>query len=561
MAYCFSWNHIIFIYMNLSLKFHRLSSLFFHRIIYCHSTQVHAWDDFSESNPIVCLHFLEFVYNEFLRPAFDMGWKGLIGEKIQAKSSSASQMMRYSSNLLGPVIGALQTILVETKGHHSPCGGYDPAHTNRMLGWANNHRSMISQLGDAGTILKAKLASLVRITSNFTIQDDIEEKEADLNDEDGNSQLSYYGIGFSREEAMIILEDCIDEWTSLAKHRRSALVKASRARGADDLAAAANQIVLCHKRLYKFGKDGTPDDAHRMIHLIYGKFLSPDLKFNLPNLATSTDFIGEKSLACNLIESIRYMYPKDSAGPHRSIKIERSVNYNLRRIGICPFACELRVKLEGLEGRRLEDFEQGEATQLHQSCVSLWKRAAVAYCSDGRSSDEAELVVLAGRLIIQHQRIQKTYSSGVNFSLSSTDETCAILDFAFDYFLSYGAEFGIDFARMHKTTVKQVIFSEPTNEEVDTSKEVYTSLPEGPYEIIISALQHLVEMGNDGLATKYYHNFCSAGTEDGEHKAYLDAELPFTVWLWPHPSAPTSTVWDTCPQEVRSNIHSYVTST
>lgn len=112
-------------------------------------------DDFSGSNSVVSLHFLDFVYDEFLRPAFEMGWKGLIGEKIETRSSSASEMMRYSSNLLGPFIGALQTIIVEIKGQHSTYDGYDPTHTNRMLGWANNHRSIISQLGDAGTILKA----------------------------------------------------------------------------------------------------------------------------------------------------------------------------------------------------------------------------------------------------------------------------------------------------------------------------------------------------------------------------------------------------------------------
>ena len=84
---------------------------------------------------------------------------------------------------------------------------------------------------------------------------------------------------------------------------------------------------------------------------------------------------------------------------------------------------------------------------------------------------------------------------------------------------------------MHKATVKQVIFSKSTSEDVNASKEVYTSLHDGPYEIIIGALQHLVEMGNDGLATEYYSKFCSAGTKDGEHKSYLDAELPFTDGL------------------------------
>ena len=275
-----------------------------------------------------------------------------------------------------------------------------------------------------------------------------------------------------------------------------------------------------------------------MISLIHGKFLSPDLRFNLPNLATNTEAIGDKSLACNLIGSIRNMYPIESAGPHQIVKIERSVNYNLRRIGICPFACDLSVKLKGLEGCRLEDLERGQATQLHQSCVELWKGAAEAYSTSGLCSDKTDLIVLAGRLIVLHQRIQRTYCSGVNFSLSSADETCSILDFAHDSFLCYGAEYGIDFARMHKATVKQVIFSKSTSEDVNASKEVYTSLHDGPYEIIIGALQHLVEMGKDGLATEYYYKFCSAGTEDGEHKAYLDAELPFTDGLWVHPSAP-----------------------
>ena len=168
-----------------------------HCIIVIPSNQTHAWDDFSVSSPIVSLHFLEFVYYEFLRPAFDMGWKGLIGEKIEAQSTSASQMMRYSSNLLGPVIGALQTIFVETKGNHATYVGYDSALTNRLLGWTNNYRSMISELGDASTILKAKLASLVRITSNFAIQDDAEEKEADVNDEIDRSRPYIYGSGYS----------------------------------------------------------------------------------------------------------------------------------------------------------------------------------------------------------------------------------------------------------------------------------------------------------------------------------------------------------------------------
>lgn len=509
------------------LKCHLLPSFSSSNTFY--SNQAHAWDDFSETSAIASLHFLDFVYYEILRPAFDMGWKGLICEKIEAQSSSASQMMRHSSNLLGPVIGSLQTILVEPICHPSTYAGHVPAYTYRMLGWAKKHRSMISQLGDAGTILKAKLASLVRITFNFTIQDDIEEEEADLDDEGGRPRLYIYGRGYSRGEAKIILDDCIDQWTSLAEHRCSALVKASRAKVANVLASTANQILLCHTRLYNVDKDGiTPSEAHRMINLIHGKFLSPGLRFNLPNLATHTEVIGDKSLACNLIKGIQNVYPKESAGPHQSIKIERSVNYNLRRIGICPFACDLSVKLKGLEECRLEDLEKGQAPRLHQSCVALWKSAALAHSTGGRYSDEAELVVLAGRLIVQHQRIRKTSSSGVDFSLSSADETCSILDFAHDNFLCYGAEYGIDFARMHKTIVKQVIFSESTNEEVETRKEVYASLQDGPYEIIISALQHLTELGKEGLATKYYYKFCSAGTEDGEHKFYLDSELPFT---------------------------------
>ena len=111
------------------------------------------------------------------------------------------------------------------------------------------------------------------------------------------------------------------------------------------------------------------------------------------------------------------------------------MKYNLRRIGICPFACDTSVKLKGLEDCRLDDLGRGQANQLHQSCLALWKGAARAYSTGGLCSDEAELIVLAGRLIVQHQRIKRTYCSGVNFSLSSADETCSILDFAHDNFL------------------------------------------------------------------------------------------------------------------------------
>ena len=294
---------------------------------------------------------------------------------------------------------------------------------------------------------------------------------------------------------------------------------------------------------------------HRLIRLIHDKFLSLNLRLDLPNLATNTQTFGDKSLACHLIESIEGMYSEESSSPYQAIKISRSVDYNLRLIGICPFACELRVKLKKLEKCRLGDLEPGQARQLHESCVALWKSAAVAYFAQGqcneRDGDETELVDLAGRLIIQHQRIQKMYAHGVEFSLLSVTETCSILDFSYDNFLCYGAEYGIDFARMQKVAIKKAAISESTSDSESTSEKMFTSFEEGPYEIIISALQHLSKMGNGDLVTKYYHKFCSAGTEDGEHKAYLDAELPFTDGMWPHSSAPAPASWYQCRPRAR----------
>ena len=491
---------------------------------------------------------MDFVCNEFLRPALHMGWKGLICENIEAWSSSKSRMM---SNLLGPVISALQRILVEAKGRTSICVGYDPDHTNHVLNWTEKNRSMLFQLGDAGTILKAKLASLVRVTSKFIVQSDDDEKGVDPSNPEGPSQL--YGRGYTRSEAKIILDDCIKDWTSLAEQRRSALVKASRTNVANNLATAAHQIVLCHKRLYSASDDAaSSDNMHRLVRLIHDKFLSRKLHLDLPNLATNTQAFGDKSLACHLVESIEGMYSEESSSPYQAIKIARSVDYNLRLIGICPFTCDLRVKLEGLEKCRLGDLEPDQACQLHQSCVALWKSAAVTYSARGQCNehdgDETELIDLAGRLIIQHQRIQKMYSSGVEFSLSSETETCSVLDFAYDNFLCYGAECGIDFARMREVTAKKA-----TSSELPSEKK-FTNFENGPYEIIIGALQHLSKMDKGEVATNYYYKFCSAGTEDGEHKAYLDAELPFINGLWPHSSAPAPASWYKCPQGGRSLI-------
>jgi len=498
----FFTNYNVITCTHFALSFHMVSQL---------QLQIHSWDDFSKSSVIGSAHFLDFVYYEFLRPAFNMGWGGLICEKMDDEASPAS------SSLLGPVVGALQNILAKTKGQSSVSFGYDPDHTKRkhVIGWVRNQHARLAQLGEATAILEAKVAALGRITKT---------DGSTHMEEDGCSQR--YGRDHTFDEANIILDDCVDDWTSLAEHRHSGQSKSYGTGVADKLAITANQIVHTYKRFHRVDSAGpTSNKVHRLTEFVYNKFLLPGHNLDIPKLATSTQAVGHESLVGTYTRGMHSIHSASSESQTAAF-----VPTNLRRIDICPLTWNLRVKLDSLEGCS----ESSQAPELLQSCLALWKSAALAFSDQGQCADqvgdESKLIVLAGRITLQHQCLQKTNASGVDFSTSCIKETTSILDFVYDNFLCYGSEFDIDFARMHQNKAKRVSFPGLSGREMSPNHQdhkTHCNLRDGPYEIIIGAIQNLNEMGRNDLAREYYDKFCLAGTENGEHKAYLDAELPF----------------------------------
>ena len=86
------------------------------------------------------VRFLDFVYYDILRPAYDMGWKDLAYEHIEdptyyvsdrktekgatniddeeagLSTNPSVEMLRFSPYLCGPVVGAIHTIIAKAAG-------------------------------------------------------------------------------------------------------------------------------------------------------------------------------------------------------------------------------------------------------------------------------------------------------------------------------------------------------------------------------------------------------------------------------------------------------------
>ena len=485
--------------------------------------QVYSWDDFSKSSVIASAHFLDLVYDEFLRPASEMGWEDLIREDVIDASldrntpSANAKKLRLSSSLLTPVIGALHNIIARAESEPQPSYvGFGP--TSRALEWSRSNYAKLFILGRASsTILQAKIDSLGRII----IKDRI--------GEDNEAGSGTYGKAYTPKETEMILQDCVEEWTSLAQHRHNAKSKTFRDGLAKELTGIAIKIFHHYKRLHQRKTIApTVKTITHQITFIFKKLAQPGYHLDLPNLAStcSTEVMGDQSLACILIESIQTLR-SISANSLVARRIEQTLHHDLRFIGICPLTCRLRFKLKSLEACASASIDSCEAGVILGSCLVLWKKAAGAVTeADQRYgkfnvADEAELIQLAGNLVLQYQRLHMTKAYGIDFYLSSVAETSHVLDFILDNFLCHENVHSLNLGR--KVPIYEPSsFARMGNEATVSSYEFF--------EIIACAIANLAEKGEDKLATEYYEKCCLAGGQVGNYKEILDSEL---AGMWP----------------------------
>ena len=431
-----------------------------------------------------------------------MGWEDLVREDVC---------------LLTPIIGALHTIIARAESEPQPSYvGFGP--TSRALEWSRSNYVKLFILGRASsTILQAKIDSLGRII----IKDRI--------GEDNEAGSGTYGKAYTPKETENILQDCVDEWTSLAQHRHNAKSKTFRDGLAKELTGIAIKIFHHYKRLHQRKTIApTVKTITHQITFIFKKLVQPGYHLDLPNLAStcSTEVMGDKSLACILIDSIQTLRSV-SANSILVNRIEQTLHHGLRFIGICPLTCRLRFKLKCLEGCDSASIESGEASVILGSCLELWKNAAGAVLDVGQRNgslnvaEEAELIQLAGNLVLQYQRLHMTKAYGIDFFLSSVAETSQVLDFILDNFLCHGNVHSLNLGR--KVPIYEPSsFARTGNEAIASSFEFF--------EIIAGAIANLAEKGEDKLATKYYEKCCQAGGQVGNYKEVLDSEL---AGMWP----------------------------
>jgi len=428
-------------------------------------------------------------------------------------SSTHAKKLQNPSNLLEPVIGALHTIIAKAE-----C---DSTNAERALEWSRSSYIKLCNLGEArNAILQAKVASLGRIVIKDRLGDD----------EVAGSKT--HGKTYTLKETENILQDCVEDWASLAQHRYNTKSMSYRDNLAKELVDIANKVVHQYKRLHQI-KTAAPtvDKITRMMNFIYKGFLKPGYYLDLPSLASSTEITGDNSLACLLIESIQILH-STSASPLKVHRIERNLDHSLRIIGICPWTCGLRFKLKSLQGCDSASIDSGEACDLQRSCLALWKKAASEVSDCGQQNgaldgtDEAELIQLAGDLVLEYQRLHKTKAYGIDFFLSSAEESCRVLDFILDNFLCQGSGHSLNLGR------KVPIYEPSKFARMGIAEATFNNYEF--FEIVVSAINNLIEKGEDMLASKYYDKCCLAGVEDGKYKAYLDAELPCIAGIWPN---------------------------
>ena len=119
------------------------------------------------------------------------------------------------------------------------------------------------------------------------------------------------------------------------------------------------------------------------------------------------------------------------------------------------------------------------------------------------------------------------HGDGIDFFLSSVGETCLILDFIYEHFLSFGLGFGFTF--IPDDSLGRLLCGGvglgpkvgklylPFDHQMDNG--AYDFL-----DLVVNAIQNLEKKGDAETAGYYYDKICRAGY--GEYKTYLEDELP-----------------------------------
>ena len=527
------------------------------------------------------VRFLDFVYYDILRPAYEMGWKDLAYEHIEdptyyvsdrkTKNGTANiddeaelsanpsvEMLRFSPYLCGPVVGAIHTIIAKAAGRddaarfelfdQQDAGNEEEEDVADLLAMISEWKS--SSHIDLGMtprqILRFKLDSLCRIVV------------VGQNDDQSTLRPSIgHKKGYTLEEADRIISDCLLGWRILARHRLedthchtySAHCQI-RDTVASELVDYALQIVHHFKRIHvinirnmaDYSTVRTVEETVKAMTFVYNGFLLPAHQIGIHNLSSHIKEVEGHSQTFSSLVSAGIHHLRHSAlyleeGASREAML---FDHKLRSMGIGTRAYILRVELNKLEQiKKLKLVASGEADYLLWNCLASWKESlrefwdrSLVETSKPHGGDElakakSVLIKMADELVNQYQRLHQMNSDGIDFFLSSIGETCLILDFIYEHFLSFGLSLGVTFipddslgrllcggVGLAPTFGKLYL---PFDHQMDNG--AYDFL-----ELIVNAIQNLEDKGDAETAGYYYDKICRAG--NGEYKAYLEDELP-----------------------------------
>ena len=525
-------------------------------MLYAYKIQAHPWDDFSKSSLVDSSRFLDFVYEEILRPAYHLGWVDLINESIKDPSfyvkkkhdKSSVEKLRFSSSLLGPVIGAIHTVIAK-KGRDGEIQevGHGEANTG------SNKSPVIEdwdiplyELGfSTRTILSAMLNSLCRIKVvpfSFKLDEGTVEPRR-------RGHSTENKTGYSLDEVDKIIQNCVMLWEELAychkKRYKTMLVADRQVRSsvAAELSEFAVRIIRDFQRIHDINvRNGSdyemvPTVHHtvKMMDFVYESFLLPSFHIGLQNLPSHMVTMKDEGFSLTCIVSGGIFHLRKVLYRSSGASREASRFYGkLHTIGVCNIVHTLRIEIAQLEAYGKKKVASGEADQQLRNCLATWKEASY----EARSSrwtalphqlieldqTEAELIQLADALVQQYQRLNQMNAEGIDFYLSSIRETCLILNFIYDHLVSYGLALGINFVRNDSLCGKT---GHGGSHNITGNIHMTHGITKGSYDfldIVVSGIENLHDRGEVDKAVYYRNKFSQSG--NGECKAFLYEELP-----------------------------------
>ena len=527
------------------------------------------------------VRFLDFAYYDILHPAYDMGWKDLAYEHIEdptyyvsdrkTKKVPASivdevdlpinpsvEMLRFSPYLCGPVVGAIHTIIAKAAGRDDVAqfdlldqqdAGNEEEDADDLLAMISEWKSSSHvELGmTPGQILRFKLDSLCRVVV------------VDQNDDQSPLCPSIgHKKGYTLEEAKRIISDCLLAWRVLARHRLEDNYRQTysahrqiRDTVASELVDYALQIVHHFKRIHAinirnmadYNAVRTVEETVKMMAFVYNGFLLPAHQIGIHNLSSHIKEVKGHSQTFSSLVSAGIHHLRHSAlylqeGASREAML---FDHKLRSMGIGTRAYILRVELNKLEQvKTLELVASGEADHLLRNCLASWKESlrevwgrSLVEASEPQGPDElakakSELIKMADELVHQYQRLHQMNCEGIDFGGSSVGETCLVLDFIYEHFLSFGLGLGFSFIpddSLGRLLCGAVVGLGPIFGKLYLPFD--HQMDHGAYDfldLIVNAIQNLEDKGDVETAGYYYDKICRAG--NGEYKTFLEDELP-----------------------------------